>query len=188
MSFTIGIGALIENEPFNELREVALRLAIMTNNWCGLSQPPHVTIKRPFEVKDLATIKKVARDMEYIATAQAPFKLKLAGRKSFGQAVIYVPVADNQTLDKLHAQLLERLAPYYQETDKFEGSKMVFHGTLAMDLSSKEYKIGMSELQSSELNTSFNIPVTTLGLFLGIDDLTQWVVIHQSPLLGKGTG
>ena len=185
--YTIGIGALIQGSAFNRIRQIELDVAQEINNSQGLAQPPHVTVKRPFEVADVAAIKKTGELIHAIALHAGSFELTLNGIGYFADKVWYVGVQPNDALQRLHKSCLDALTPLFPDCKSvFEGEKMVFHSTLAMDITPEQFMQAGEYLQSQP-QESYNITtrVTQLGLFLGMASNTHWVVIDQVEL-GKG--
>ena len=61
MKYTIGIGVLFDESTHNLIRDIELRLAKETKNFAGLGQPPHVTVKRPFDVDKIKDSSQAAK-------------------------------------------------------------------------------------------------------------------------------
>lgn len=179
MSFTIGIGVLLEEHANNKLRDLELLLATANNNWSGLGQPPHITIKVPFEVTSMSDIENVRSIMINLARQTQQFEIGLQGFGNFGDKVLYAAIQDATILQNLSNQLINQLTKS-EEAQKYEKEKMIFHSTLAMNLDPSQYSIAKTSLdnESLELRTT----AISLGLFLGIDDLQHWAVIHEVPL------
>lgn len=178
MAYTIGIGVLIDGEQFNKLRAIELRLADKTGNTEGLGQPPHVTVKRPFSVETVSAISQVAVIMKEVSANFHPFVLKLKTHANFDREVLYAQVEENHTLTKLHRDLLEALSPLLPKENPLEGPDMIFHSTLAMGLSDKEYGQAEAELQKI-VPEPLVCPIEKVGLFLGLDNDEHWVVIDE---------
>ncbi len=178
MSFTIGIGVLFEDNANNRLRKLELLIAEKTGNWRGLSQPPHVTIKIPFEVTDMNDVQTVKAAMIDLAQQTDRFLLELDGFGNFEDKVIYGSVKNPQTLLTLSNHLIDELTEP-GETQDYERSRMIFHSTLAMNLSATQYSAASKSISNEKL--TIQTQALGLGLFLGIDDLQHWAVIHQEP-------
>ncbi len=181
MPYTIGIGALIEGEANNNIRKIELGLADKIGNSKGLGQPPHISVKRSFTVPDLATIAQVEALMHEIAKKSRPFDVGLEGVGSFADKVLYLKVLANDSLQTMHQDYLNAFRPVLPESiGKLEGDKMVFHSTLAMGLTPEEFKEGKDYLDIAPEETyTFTTSINKVGLFLGVDDNSHWVVINE---------
>ncbi len=188
MAYTIGIGVIIENPDYNRIRDIELNLANATGSFSGLGQPPHVTVKRPFVVDGLDDIQKAAKIMDKLAASTKAFKINLEGHKNFSDKVLYLEVVKNDHLNKIHEQLLAALEPLFPgSTGVFEGQKMIFHSTLAMDLSGKQFTVAEEALKHYDRKQlAFSVPIKKIGLFLGIDQETHWVIIKEASLAQAG--
>ena len=182
MKYTIGIGALINGKWANRIRELELQVGDMVNNYTGLGQPPHVTIKRSFDVDGIKGIRKCEEIMSALAKDCAgTFNITFDGIGHFGESVLFLQVVPNDTLLSMHKKLLTSLEPIFPgSTGKIEDGNMVFHSTLAMGLELGQFNKAQHLLnQYPREDLSFIIPIQKLGLFLGIDDNTHWVVISE---------
>jgi 2'-5' RNA ligase len=178
MAFTIGIGVLFNQKTNNKLRQFELMLAEKSNNWSGLGQPPHITVKVPFEVKDIDAVETVANFMTELAQNTKSFNITLRGFNNFGDKVLYAAIENTTELLKLSEALLEQLTQPGNARE-YERGRTVFHSTLAMNLSESEYRICRKALQDTSLE--IDTEVVGLGLFLGLDELQHWAVISEAP-------
>lgn len=184
MTYTIGIGVLIEDADCNRIRSIELDLANATGNFCGLGQPPHVTVKRPFIVNSLRDLKKTEQIMEELAAETNSFTINVNGFQNFSDKVLYLQVQKNENLWQMHNRLIASLeARFPGAKGVFEGSKMVFHATLAMDLNAQQFGLAHQNLsQYQPENFVFSVPINRIGLFLGIDQETHWSVVKETEL------
>lgn len=180
MTYTIGIGVLIEGDQFNKLRSVELSLTDKTGNTSGLSQPPHITVKRPFDVADVNQIAIVRDTMRKIAEKTKCFNVRLSGTASFSRNVHYACPLPSEALIRLHKDLLDSLKSLGVEPNEFEADNVTFHSTLAMDLTESEFEIAAKELKSTEID--MDCLIGKIGLFLGLANNTNWVVIDIANL------
>lgn len=175
MSYTIGIGILLDEKTCNKLRNLELSLYEKNKNTSGLGQPPHITIKVPFAVPRLKEVETTANFMAELASKTNSFDIHLKDFGNFGKKVIYAKVSDNEVIHKLSMTSIEHLAPIDEQQD--EKSNMIFHSTLAMHLTPREYEISQKSLVNEIMD--INAKAIGLGLFLGIDNFTHWAVIRQ---------
>lgn len=178
MSFTIGIGVLLEANANNKLRHLELLLVNETGNWSGLGQPPHVTVKVPFQVSTAQDVERASRIMADLASGTTSFDIELQDFGNFGDKVIYAAVKNPDKLLRLSNKLIDEfIAP--GAAREYERKRMIFHSTLAMNLSESQYLAGTEILRETSLE--IKTKVTGLGLFMGINNLQHWVVISESP-------
>ena len=188
MTYTIGIGALINGPSYNYLRKIEVQIGDTVGNFSGLGQPPHVTIKRAFEVKGISGIRKCERAMDALANKKKPFDVQFAGVGNFGNSVLYLRLAPNDTLVAMHSQLLDTLEPVFPKAiGTLEGENMVFHSTIAMGLEVEQYNKARELLDTYPVESlAFAGSVNKLGLFLGIENNTHWAVISEADLTSDG--
>lgn len=182
MSYTVGIGALIEGSAFNTIRDIELQLAAKTKNLRGLSQPPHITVKLPFEVSGVEQVQAVIEMVDKISANSAAFDVKLNGYASFETKVLYAKPQNTKQLTALHHDLMSALYLLKVAPDSVEGESMVFHSTLAKDLSETEFETAESELKTVMPDEPMHCHIMKLGLFLSLDNSAHWAVINESPL------
>lgn len=185
--YKIGIGALIEGEAHNTIRALELKLADKTSNFSGLGQPPHITVKAPFDVISLADIKTYQALLEGIAQNHTSLDLELCGAGNFNQSVLYLQVAYSESLRQLHEDLLVATLRHFPEAKgKFEDKEAVFHATLAMGLRPTQFAIARETLETlPQASSSISANIRKLGLFLKVSDSNQWIVLAEKMLIQK---
>ena len=184
MTYQIGIGALIEDESFNEIRALELEIYENTNDFKGLIQPPHITIKRPFVVNNLEELKEVIRIIQQISKTTYQFNIELGSVENFSQTVLYLSLVNIKEIFNLHLKLVELLREKFPSSiNEFDGDGVIFHTTVAMDIKAEIFDIE-KKLILPKAKTILNKPVkiNKLGLFLALDNETQWVVVFETPL------
>ncbi|HEX8763372.1 MAG TPA: 2'-5' RNA ligase family protein, partial [Candidatus Saccharimonadales bacterium] len=101
MSFTVGIGALLDTKTSNTVRFLELTAADATKNFDGLAQPPHITVKRPFSVASLEDIEKLQALLEGLAQKTPAFNVHYSGMGSFGNSTLFLAVQSSKDLQHL---------------------------------------------------------------------------------------
>jgi len=183
MSFTIGIGVLIESEAFNDIRSLELTAAAATNNFAGLGQPPHITVKRPFTVATEEDIRQVQQAVHDICEQAAQFDVQLTGFGSFGDTTLYLTPQACPQLVSLHTQLLAKLQAVFGEVEAaFEGKDMRFHASIAIDLRPGQLKIAQEACAPAASDVIIEATISKLGVFIGLDDNTHWSVLSEEKL------
>lgn len=174
----IGVGLIIDDEAFNTIREIELKLSNKSKNYHGLFQPPHITIKRPFEASD-KTLEKLKKILKEYARNQKPINVELKLFKNFGKSVIYSYCENNQ-IHKMHNALLEFLKTINVDAGEFDGDKFVGHCTLAMNLKETDFKNLRKDLNSIK-GLTIKTEIKKLGIFLNIDK-NHWIIIATEDL------
>ncbi len=181
MSYTVGIGALLDTETFNLVRFLELASASATRNYAGLGQPPHITVKRPFQVDTLEDVEKLRKLLSDVARQTAPFDVQYRSLGSFGDTTLFLTVQPSAELQKLHEMLLGALRGVFGSVESLhEGKEMVFHTSIAVGL--QEDQLQMAKEKLSE-DVAVSCSIRKLGLFLGLDDNTHWSVISEAELV-----
>ena len=180
MSFTIGIGAIIEGEQLNAVRNLELGAATETTNFSGLSQPPHVTVKRPFTVNSADDIEKAKAILSTIAESISPLEIQYEEFGNFGESTLFLAIKQNEALEELHTKLLTQLGEQFKAEAPFEGKEMVFHTSIATSLQPGQLEV----VKNTSVPQSLTVPFTVrkVGIFLGLDNNKQWVVIFEKSL------
>lgn len=186
MTYTVGIGLLFDAEHFNKVRAIELDLAEKTGNDRGLRQPPHVTVKRPFEITGSGELDQVAKIVSTVASVTSKVRVEFDGAGYFGDKVAYLRAVETKQLTDLHERLAGALQKVFDESaQEFEGSQMVFHTTLMSNLTEEEFKATSQLLGRIDVSgVHFSSTANHLGLFLSLDSGLNWIVISQFPLEG----
>jgi len=169
----IGVGLLIDNEAHNELRDLELVVSSKTGNELGLFQPPHITIKRPFEA-DQNTFVDVKKILKEFCSSVEEFEVNLGVYRTFGNEVIYAYMEDSKIISAKKI-LLEKLEKINVIPDEFDEDKYIAHSTISLGLSSNEFRIAESELQNYKDKTMTTL-ISRVGLFLNVDE-KHWIVV-----------
>ncbi len=180
MSYTVGIGALLDTETFNLVRSLELTSATATQNYVGLGQPPHITIKRPFQVATMADVEKVRKLLSDIAEQTVAFDVQYSGLGNFGDTTLFLAVQPSAELKELHEKLLATLQTMFDSIESLhEGAEMVFHTSVAVGLQKDQLQIAKGKLSE---DVAVSCSIRKLGLFLGLDDNTHWSIISEEKL------
>lgn len=145
----IGIAILPSRELAKFAKDKAEYISSKYNTVGGLKQPPHITIKWPFDVSDLTAFEKYC---ERVAKQTKPFKVECNGYGFFGQKVIFLKALSTKHIVNLHLRVVQELNERFKiKPHYFEGPNQQFHLTIAFDdLSKKSFFEAQKELISSE--------------------------------------
>lgn len=175
----IGIGITLSDEVFNYVRSLELKIMQSTKVSTGFNQPPHITIKSPFQTNDLNShldyIKNLAR-----TTIQFP--VKMSHINYFEPSTVYLSIKQNKKLDDLHERILSDLNIKFGITpNSFEGEKMIFHSSLAINLDKKSFiKVKECCMKIDQKEVLFM--ANTIALFYYIDSTKEWIILNQVKL------
>ncbi len=168
----IGIAIIPTEDYALFVRKTEIFLSKKYNTVRGLLQPPHITIKWPFETDDL---KKFEDYCAELAREIDPFIVKIKGFGFFEPKVIFLKVVPNKKLLNLHLRILKDMKERFGiNSNKFEGKDQQFHTTLAYgDLKESEFyraKEELEKIKQPELSFKFN----KIGLYRYTGE--EWVI------------
>ena len=172
----IGFAIILNDQGHNFIRRIQIEL----NQNLGFRisrQSPHITIKAPFDVEEIALF---SRYLEDLANEIQPFDLQLKGFGNFGEQVIFLDVEENNALSQLHWRILNDLESQFSiEKHPFEGENVKFHASIAGYSNPADFKKAQNYLEKYQ--PDFQFQVKTLGIFyhLGNDG---WVVYKRTSL------
>lgn len=185
MSYTVGVGLLLNDEPFNKVRELELCLAELTGNNRALQQPPHITVKRPFVLANNNELKKVIQTVADLAKITKAIPIRYNGISQFGNSAWYLQAANCEPLAAVHRQLVGLISQTFENSvGELEQDKMVFHTTLALNLTNEEFKVSTQYLKDrDEKDFQSNTTLNQFGVFLSMDNGINWIVCAQISLI-----
>lgn len=180
MTERFGIGLLFDEYTFNTIRNLELNLKRNFNLIDGLKQPPHITIKAPFEFNDF---EKLEIYFDELSNSLTQFDVDLTKVDSFGINTIFLDVGKNEKLLDLHLRILKDFNTNFNLLpSQFEGKNVKFHSTVA--LHNNDVKI--FEESFKYLNSIFQrIPakIEGIGLFKHLGEEIGWVIINKKELI-----
>jgi 2'-5' RNA ligase len=169
--------ALLANtEIHNFVRKLAWRIhrAYRTGtDICRL--PPHVSLKQPFEVADLAALEAF---MDEFAPTLQPFEIMCTGLQVISTVfegaetgLLWLNVQETPTLRRLHERLNRELSRRFEATQAaFDGAMYHFHMTVMMGGQPVEvYRKFYNEIPERAVALTFT--ADTLALFVYDDPL-----------------
>lgn len=172
----LGIALTVPSEVSDFVRDKELYLSEKYHTIGGLKQPPHVTIKWPFEADDIKPFEEYCKDL---AARTVPVQIIYDGYGMFDEA-FFLKVKSTPELVALHCQILDELKAFGVNKRPFEGPDQQFHTTLAMeDISYEDCVAALQESKSWEVPSPFVSGKLALFRYTG----EEWV-IHSEYLLG----
>lgn len=168
----IGIAILPSNNYSLFVRKQEIYLSKKYNTVRGLLQPPHVTIKWPFETDEINKFDEYCAEL---AKNIEPFIVNAQGYGFFEPEVIFLKILPSEELLNLHLRILKDLKGKFGiDKNKFEGETQQFHTTLAYeDIKESEFYKAKEELEKGEqpeLSFKFN----KIGLFKYTGE--EWII------------
>lgn len=121
----------------------------------ALKLPAHLTLQIPFRMSETKEEKlhKILRDF---AKKQEPIEIKTAGFGRFSRKVLFIAIAENPELVRLHQKLRKSLDKKLQLKENEKGSNFHPHFTLATrDISYLNFEPAWKDLKDEELRESF---------------------------------
>lgn len=172
----IGFGILLNGESFNLARKLELELCKKFGLCWGLKQPPHITIKCPFETKELDKFTNYLQDLSKNVKS---FEIELEDFNYFEPKVIFLDVKENPKLKKLHFKIIKDLKEKFCiEPHQFEGNKIKFHSTLAViDVTKQKFLRAKKYLEKYKPKLKFK--AKSIGIFYYLGKNAGWIIVKE---------
>ena len=175
----VGIAVLLDEYLFNKARELEINISKKFLVRKGLSQSPHITVKRPFLVDD----EKLQELFDYIQELKEdikPFDITINNYGFFEPTVAYLNVIKSEQLLQLHNTINQDLLKRFSiEIGPREGDDIIFHSTLALsDFDQNTFTEIKNYLLSIPINHTFQIG--EIALFYKVDD--YWIIANKSSI------
>lgn len=164
----------------NFIRRIQLELHHQTG--IGVArQPPHITIKSPFETTELAPHRKYLDDLSQKLNG---LEVEIEGFGNFADKVIYLNVRHTPALMALHETILQEVEEEFDLRPlEFEGENIKFHASVA----------GFEEISTcieaqellSKYSPQFKFSIAQLGLFYYLGPGKGWIVHHLADVFDK---
>ena len=131
----IWIGCKLPEDFETEIRSYCLeRNRSLDLDTTAFLLPQHISLKISFS-SDQPEV--VLEDLERFLSAQSPFTVHIKGAERAGN-ILWVPIAENASLKRLHAQLDTRLEQRFQIPRHEFDKCFLFHSTLFIDPDEKK--------------------------------------------------
>ncbi|HLD18458.1 MAG TPA: 2'-5' RNA ligase family protein [Candidatus Nanoarchaeia archaeon] len=175
----LGFAVLLGDESHNFARKIELELCNKFGLCWGLKQSPHITIKAPFNVKN---VDPFVRYLEDLARKTKPFEIQLEGFGYFEPRVIFLNVKQNTKLKTLHFSILKDMKKsFHIKPHALEGEKIRFHCTLALqDVTKKKLRNAKEYLR--QYHPRFRFKAKSLGVFLYLGKEAGWIILSKVKL------
>ncbi|PID33004.1 hypothetical protein CR969_03060 [Candidatus Saccharibacteria bacterium] len=171
---------MFQGEAANYIRELELAISAKSNVYDGLSQPPHITIKRPFAVTT-AELDKVRRAVDELANEIDPIQLTFEAIDSFGSSVVFLVPSRKDVLRKIYETIVQKIVGVFGDvSDDHERNNPVFHCTVALNLTEESFSIAKNTAQEGFSEAPECARLDKVGIFVQHDD--QWVTIYEKEL------
>ncbi len=140
----------------------------------GLLIPPHVTLKQPFETRELARCEEL---LDRLAAESEPFDVVLRGFGTFmAEGVVFVDVEQDARLFALQRRLIDELGVEPAPYESGEPDPYHFHATLAYGLTPEQLDDARGRLAET---FEFHFSLERLALFRFVADL-GWIVYRRA--------
>lgn len=176
----IGYGIMLDVATRNFIRQVQLELHHQVG--IGLArQPPHITIKSPFETTEIAPHRKYLDDLSQKLNG---LEVEIEGFGNFADKTIYLDVRHTPTLIALHETVLQQAEEKFGlKPLEFEGKNIKFHASVAGFENVSRCKDAQGFL--SKYSPKFKFRVLQLGLFYYLGPGKGWIVHHLADVFGE---
>ncbi|MBI4977737.1 MAG: 2'-5' RNA ligase family protein [Spirochaetes bacterium] len=145
---------LVSSEIHNYIRKKAIEIDKYINNGFYAAQlPPHVSLKQPFKIDDLAQVEKF---FDRLSSEMAPVEIEFRSLYRFANG-IFLDVCNQSTLMEIHKELNRRLEHEFKDTKAaHDGDKYHFHATIALQGSDMDnYKNVFEKVNDNNVNLKY---------------------------------
>ncbi len=175
----LGIAILVNDDVHNALRRLQLLVAERCGRNPALKQTPHVTIKQPFHVRELAPVEEY---FDTLVNSLDAFPVRIRGLGFFeDDSVAYLQVVPDARLEDLRLRVLRDLTERFGVKPRdVEDERYRFHATVAYGLSPDEFLRAREALTDVDIDRELTIE--TIGLFYYTGE--EWIVYKRSAVPG----
>lgn len=168
----VAFAILGDDRMHNLARDYALKIHARYDTGLIASMlPPHITLKQPFAVKNLAELARVERYFRRFVGKISPFSVELSGLNLFDTGVLFWDVGHTRKLMGLHLDLLTGLKKRFFITPVLHegGDTYHFHCTISYGGASPAvYKKILRKYGREDIRYRFT--VSKLAVFVSPDD------------------
>jgi 2'-5' RNA ligase len=172
ITMKVAFAILCDNQIHNIARKISLEInEKYQTGLLGAMLPPHISLKQPFNIKNLKQLKEIEKYFDGFAKNLKPFKINTTKISLFETGVIFIDLKQDKKLMNLHLNVLEDLKIKFGiEKGQFEGvDEYHFHCTLAVWGKSLEvYKKIFEEYKNKNVKHVFKF--SELAMFVYKDD------------------
>jgi 2'-5' RNA ligase len=176
----IGYGIMLDVASRNFVRRIQLEL----HHQVGIGvarQPPHVTVKSPFEVTQIAPHRKY---LDALSKKLKGLEVEVDGFRHFADKVIYLDVKHTPALIDLHTTILQDVEENFGlKPLEFEGENIKLHASVAGFEDKGTFKEAQGLL--SKYSPRFTFRLAQLGLFYYLGPGKGWIVHHLADVLSE---
>ncbi len=174
----LGYAILLPDDAHNTARRLAVDLYERyrpSND--GLLIPPHVTLKQPFETRELVRCEEL---LDRLAADTDPFDLVLRGFGTFAaEGVVFVDVEQDERLFALQRRLLDELGVEPALYENGDPAPYHFHATLVYGLTPEQLRDARGRLAETP---EFRFRLERLALFRFVGGI-GWIVYLRATAL-----
>ena len=129
-------------------------------NTAAFSLPQHVSLKISFQSD---RHEEILDYLEAFLSGQSPFSLRVHNAEQFGN-ILWLPVAENETLRQLHQQLDAELEQRFSVPQHAFDKCFLFHSTLFMDEDTDKLSRMCQLLEAYPIEQDLQVDTFLLGL------------------------
>ena len=172
----VGIGLILNDDTSAQITSLENEISRIIGLDSGLKQPPHITIKSPFDVPDMT---RILDFFEVFANTVEPIHVSMSGFCYFEPTTAYIAVNRNKDIYNLHKRLLAELESNMDiKPNIYEGDNIVFHTSTAINMSKEQYERAYKHLSKLPLVT-YETVIDKIGLLVLKEETNNWI-IYQS--------
>ncbi len=186
---------LVDRRTYNFMRKLAVEIhTTHQTGFGGALLPPHVSLKQPFEITDLAQVETY---FDELAQSIAPIEITLTHLElahfSYDdqeQGILWLDVQETPVLRELHTRINQELTERFGDTSApFDGKKYHFHATVCIGGPPLAvYKEMFDTYKDTKVRSTFTAREMAMFYYDGFDDLesSSYITYKISELTGGG--
>ena len=157
----IWVGCKLPEDFERKIRPLCLELnKSLGLNTAAFSLPQHVSLKISFQSE---RYKEILDYLEAFLSRQSPFCVRIQGAAQEGN-ILWLPVAENETLRRLHDQLDTELEQHFSIPQHPFDKCFLFHSTLFMDDDTEKLSQMCRRLEKLPTEQDLQVDTFLLGL------------------------
>ena len=157
----IWVGCKLPEDFEREIRSLCLEQnKALGLNTAAFSLPQHVSLKISFQTD---RHEEVLDFLEAFLSIQSPFQLHIQSAEQEGN-ILWLPVAENETLRQLHQQLDTMLEQHFSIPQHEFDKCFLFHSTLFMDENTDKLSQMCQLLEAHPIEQDLQVDTFLLGI------------------------
>lgn len=159
----VAFALLVDHKVHNFMRKLAVDIHVRyETGFLGALLPPHISLKQPFQVADLAELEtyfcRLAQSIQPFDITLDGLELQIVSVDDDEYAILWLSVQKNQRLRDLHNRVNQELSEQFEHTSApFDGAGYRFHATVALGEQPEVYRGIYEEYRHLTVNLRYTV-------------------------------